>query len=119
MTYQGRTQTLKQWCDELDLKYELVRSRIRDCGMTFEEAICAGVPEESNHYAPIDKDSVESHGLKYKTVWMRINAYGWSEEKALTTPVHHSRSYRPKPLSRPDKNSVRHSRDEPHSKDKP
>lgn len=66
ISYNGRTQTLKQWCDELNLKYELVRSRIKDSGMTFEEAICAGDPKESNHYAPIDKESVEAHGLKYK-----------------------------------------------------
>lgn len=51
VTYQGRTQTLKQWCDELNLKYKLIRSRMKDIGMTFEEAIDAKIPEGSNHYS--------------------------------------------------------------------
>jgi hypothetical protein len=43
LTYQGRTQTLQAWCDEL--------------------------------------------GLKHNTVVMRLNEYGWSVERALSTPA--------------------------------
>lgn len=87
VTYQGKTQTLKQWCDELNLNYQLIYSRIKNTGLTFQEAITSKIPEETNHYPPINKAMIESNGLKYKTVWMRINVYGWSVEKALTTPV--------------------------------
>lgn len=118
ISYNGRTQTLKQWCEELNLNYDLIRNRMSKKRITFEEAIEEGVPAARNHYKDIDKKLVEENGLKYKTVWMRINACGWDEEKALTTPVHHSRSYHPKPLSLPDKNSVHTSPNEPHSKDK-
>lgn len=119
VTYQGRTQTLKQWCEELNLNYDLIRNRMRKKRITFEEAIEEGVPAARNHYKDIDKKLVEENGLKYKTVWMRINACGWDEEKALTTPVHHSRSYHPKPLSRPDKNNTHPSPNGLGSKDKP
>lgn len=80
-------------CEKLKVDRNLVFSRIKNIGMTFEEAINAKIPKGTNHYKPINKDSVKEHGLKYKTVWMRINVYGWDVEKALTTPVHHSHSY--------------------------
>ena len=70
VTYQGKTQTLKQWCDELNLKDETTVS--------------------VKHHKPINK---ALNGLKYKTVWMRINVYGWDEERALTTPVMRSKKH--------------------------
>lgn len=39
ITYQGRTQNLKQWCEELGIDYHFVYQRMRKNGMTFEEAI--------------------------------------------------------------------------------
>lgn len=115
----GKSVPLSFACEKANAKRSVIWKRIRNSGMTFDEAIEKGIPEERNHYEPIDKKLVEKNGLKYKTVWMRINACGWDEEKALTTPVHHSRSYHPKPLSRPDKNSVHPSPNGLGSKDKP
>ena len=37
--YQGRTQTLMQWCEELGLNYKRTHSRLYRCGWTFEQAI--------------------------------------------------------------------------------
>ena len=76
------------------------------------------IPERDKYYKELE-EKAQNAGIKYHTVYSRIFVYGWSEEKALTTPVHHSRSYHPKPLSRPDKNSVRPSPNEPHSEDTP
>lgn len=39
ITYNGKTQILKEWCDELNLDYKLIHGRIRSKGWTFERAI--------------------------------------------------------------------------------
>ena len=38
-SYNGKTQNLKAWCDELGLKYPVIYNRIRRDGYTFEQAI--------------------------------------------------------------------------------
>lgn len=40
--YQGRTQTLTQWCEELDLPYNRTKARLNSCGMSVEEAFNKG-----------------------------------------------------------------------------
>lgn len=37
--YNGKTQSLMQWCEELSLNYKLIYSRIYKLGWTFEKAI--------------------------------------------------------------------------------
>lgn len=37
--YQGKSQTLMQWCEELGLNYKRTHSRLYKCGWTFEKAI--------------------------------------------------------------------------------
>lgn len=37
--YQGKTQTLMQWCEELGLNYKRTYARLYKCGWTFERAI--------------------------------------------------------------------------------
>ena len=117
----GEKVTLSDLCRNLGLNYRLVLSRI-ESGMTVEMAISKDfkkrIPERDKYYKELE-EKAQNAGIKYHTVYSRIFVYGWSEEKALTTPVHHSRSYHPKPLSRPDKNSVHPSRDGHSSKDKP
>lgn len=36
--YQGKTQTLAQWCEELDLNYDRVLARLNRCNWTVEQA---------------------------------------------------------------------------------
>lgn len=38
ITYKGRTQTIKQWCEELNLNYNTVISRINRYGYSIEKA---------------------------------------------------------------------------------
>nr|DAH19590.1 MAG TPA: PVL ORF-50-like family [Caudoviricetes sp.]DAH49188.1 MAG TPA: PVL ORF-50-like family [Caudoviricetes sp.] len=44
--YNGRTQNLMQWCNELGLNYKRIHNRMNKLGMTFEEAISK--PVETN-----------------------------------------------------------------------
>lgn len=39
ITYKGKTQTLSQWCKELNLVYMTIKTRLRAGGLTFEQAI--------------------------------------------------------------------------------
>ena len=39
ITYNGKTQTLKQWCDELELNYSKARNMLRKMGWDFETII--------------------------------------------------------------------------------
>lgn len=41
--YNGRTQTLMQWCEELKLNYKLIHSRLYRLNWTFEKAISTPV----------------------------------------------------------------------------
>ena len=38
LEYQGRVQTLSQWCEELGLDYYRTKARLNTCGMTVEQA---------------------------------------------------------------------------------
>ena len=40
--YNGKTQNLKQWCEELGLNYHLIYQRIKRDGFTFDDAINSG-----------------------------------------------------------------------------
>lgn len=120
-TINGEAKTLAEWCEQYNMPYYLVISRLRK-NISIENALSKDYKRRNakhNEYFQDLEKKANICGIDYKVVRKRIREYGWSEEKALTTPVHHSRSYRPKPLSRPDKNSVLPSPSEPHSKDKP
>lgn len=41
--YNGKTQTLMQWCEELGLNYKLIHSRLYKLGWSFEKAISVPV----------------------------------------------------------------------------
>lgn len=44
--YHGKTQNLKQWCDELHLDYKRTHNRITKLGMSFEKAISMPVMKQ-------------------------------------------------------------------------
>lgn len=80
------TLTLK--CEELGINPKLVQARIREQGMSFDEAI--KLPQNFRHYKISYRDKEYSLkelcnelNLKYGTVYKRIKKYGWSLEKAL------------------------------------
>lgn len=47
--YNGETKTLMEWCEELNLNYKLVHSRIFRLGWTFEKAINEPVKRKGKH----------------------------------------------------------------------
>lgn len=49
ITYNGKTQTLSQWCKELCLDYKLVNSRIKKLGWSFEKSISEPVKSKRSN----------------------------------------------------------------------
>lgn len=49
ITYNGKTQTLVEWCEELNLKYKRVHDRMYAKGWSFERAISTPVYEEKKN----------------------------------------------------------------------
>lgn len=80
------TLTLK--CEELGINPRLVQARIREQGMTFEEAI--KTPENFRLYKILYntkewnlKDLCNELQLNYDTVYKRIKKYNWTLQKAV------------------------------------
>ena len=80
--YKGIKKPLTIWCRELNLNYDTVHGRIRDCGWSVERAFNEKSLQE-NSLSKICKE----HNIKERTVLDRINKLGWDLETALTTPV--------------------------------
>lgn len=91
ITYQGKTQTLIQWCEELDLKYSAIRSRITDYGWTPEEAFTRPLKEDPTLYPYKGKEYTlpqlaKMCGIQPKSLKRRIEEHGMTIEEAVETP---------------------------------
>ena len=88
ITYRNKTQTLAQWCEELNLDYLTVFKRIEYRHWSIEKAF---ETKESMSIRRITYkgqtksvvDWCNTLGLKYTTVLARIDRLGWSVEKAF------------------------------------
>ena len=90
VTYQGKTQTLVQWCEELGLKYSAIRSRITDYGWTPEEAFTRPLKEDPSLYLYKGKEYTlpqlaKMCGIQRNSLKRRL-AEGMSVEEAVETP---------------------------------
>ncbi len=88
LAYQGRSQTLQQWADELRVPADRIAARLR-LGMSAEKALA--------HRGRMSEGALHSYGgktltvsgwerelgIKRGTLWARINTYGMSFEKAI------------------------------------
>lgn len=85
----GKTKTLSDWCSEYGIEYNTVAFRLKK-GVDIENALSKNYkrksPERNKYLEELERKSLEK-GLKYHTVYSRIFVRGWSEEKALNTPV--------------------------------
>ena len=92
LTYKGRTQTIHEWCDELNLNYDCIRDRICRKGWGVTEAF--ETKENINcHYLTYNgktqtiREWAKEIGIKENTLVYRLK-YGWTVERALSEGVH-------------------------------
>lgn len=83
VTYKGITKSLKDWCEELGLKYDATHNRITK-GWDVETAFTAPLTSEYESIA----SKCRKRNLNPQIVYDRIWRLGWSEERALNTPAH-------------------------------
>jgi hypothetical protein len=89
ITYKGRTQNLKQWCEELKLNYKTIHKRIAIDGWTVEKAFeCLENPIIKNiTYNGRTQTLTEwakELNIKYGTLHSRLYKYNMPIEKAFT-----------------------------------
>lgn len=88
ITYCGKTQTLKQWCEELKLNYGTTVTRLNEQHWSIEKAF---VTKENTHLRMITyKGKTQSMkawcielNIPYQKTNSRINSLHWSPEKAF------------------------------------
>lgn len=89
ITYKGRTQTMAQWCEELNLNYHSIRTRINNLHWTVKEAFEG---KENAQLRFIEyKGKRQSMiawcrelGLNYQKTANRLTKSHWSVERAFT-----------------------------------
>jgi hypothetical protein len=89
VVYKGQRKTASQWSRELKISKCRLYRQLKN-GKTLEEIINTPV---RNHYLEVDgqKHTIAEwariYDMPYDVVEARVNKYGWSAEKALTTPI--------------------------------
>jgi hypothetical protein len=92
LTYKGRTQTIHEWCDELNLNYYCIRDRICRKGWDVTEAF-ETKENISCHYLTYNgktqtiREWAKETGIKENTLTCRLK-YGWTVERALSEKLH-------------------------------
>lgn len=94
----GQTRTLTEWSREAGLPLLVLLSRIDRLGWAFERALSEPVRSQNKggHITRVVqfagrsmtvREWAEEMGIRPHTLATRIGRYGWSVERALTTPV--------------------------------
>lgn len=99
LTYDGRTQTIQQWSEEVPIKRATLLQRYH-AGWDAHEILTTPVTDKSTHH---QTDAITYQGrtqsltewavqlnIKRLVLYKRLFIHGWSVEQSLTTPV---RSY--------------------------
>lgn len=92
LTYNGKTQNMKQWSEELGISYMALICRF-ERGWSVEKALSTPTSTQERNLTYNGETHTITEwaniiGIKPSTLSTRLNGYGWSIEKALTTPVH-------------------------------
>ena len=87
LTYKGRTQTIHEWCEELNLNFDRIRDRICRKGWGVAEAFETKENQRCTYLTYNGKTQTirewaKEIGIKENTLTYRIK-YGWSIERAL------------------------------------
>lgn len=92
ITYNNKTQTLKQWCEELNLNYKTVHKRIKMGNWDIEKAFCC----EKNPVLKVItykgktqnvQQWAKELNIKYGTLYSRLFKYNMPVEKAFEKRV--------------------------------
>ena len=91
ITYNGKSQNLKQWAEELGVSYTMLYQRLYKYGWDVEKAFTYdGVGNRRmityNGKTQTLKQWAIELGVNYQTLSARLNQYHWSTEKAFSTP---------------------------------
>jgi hypothetical protein len=100
VAFRGETMPLTQWAIRTGIKVENLYTRLNRLGWSTERALTT--PARTFHRGNGQKISfsgqtlslsewAERLSLNLSTLWVRLNYYGWSVERALTTPSRQSR----------------------------
>lgn len=86
ITYQGRTQNLSQWCEELNLPYSTILFRLNN-GYDVERAFTDSLDHQNYYEYNGEKLNInqicEVTGLTKTNVWNRIHR-GWDMQRLMT-----------------------------------
>lgn len=86
--HDGETHTLHEWADIFGMNYITLSKRIREQGMSLEEAVSKPVQDRKKQYV-VDNVShtlpewSKIYGVKLDTIYRRLQ-YGWSIKDAVT-----------------------------------
>lgn len=89
ITYKSKTQTLKQWCEELNINYKVVHKRLTICKWTVEQAFETKENPLINFITYKGKvqsvaDWAKELNINYGTLRARLYKYNMSVERAFT-----------------------------------
>lgn len=83
LEWNGLRLTISQWAERVGLKYTTLNERIRR-GVPLEKALTWSADRSGPERL---KSRAKVIGINYATVMNRIHTGGWTEEKALNTPL--------------------------------
>lgn len=91
ITYNGKTQSMKKWSEELGISYSVLRSRLNNYHWSVKEAFSTKIKPTHRLITYHGKTQsltewCKELNLNYATISGRINNYHWTIEKAFETP---------------------------------
>lgn len=92
ITFNGKTQTMKQWAEELGINYSALKCRLQVYGWDIEKALEKELNEtRGKQYTAFGKTQNIAHwakeyGINRETLALRLRS-GWTIEEALTKPI--------------------------------
>jgi len=95
VTYQGKTQSIKQWSNEYNIPYSLLRSRLQELNWPIKKALTTpvGITKFKGNSHTLNgaskplTDWCKEYNIAHRLVYKRIKEMNWDIEKALTTPA--------------------------------
>lgn len=87
LTFNGKSQTMSQWADEIGITIYALHGRLQSGRMTLEEALTFQTPHIEYDGKRMSATAwAKAIGIKADTIQKRIKK-GWTAEETLTTPV--------------------------------